>query len=466
MSLSAKPLWPHQAAEIPSLVAGHRLLAWEPGTGKTRAVMEAFAKLPKPRRMLVIVPANIRTQWVEVSRAYGFTVQEIESTKGVVDADSEIVVVSYHGIIRKPVWQSAMKVRWDVLTLDEAHYCKTPSTKWTKGIFGARKNTPACLMRRASRVWMLTGTPLLKDPSDLWVIVSRVFPDVLTKTQPEITKRAEWIARWCSGYDTPYGFKVTGARDPDQLHALLKPYMSRVKKRDVMSWLKEPIFEPFYLPPRKIVIDTEGSEALQEFLAAMDDADTDDADIALLAEQMEPQVATLRRAIGLSKADEIATLIADELASTDEKALVFFLHTDVGRAIHTALSAAGLRPVMYDGKTSRASRERNLKAFQDDPDVRAFVGQITASGTGTDGLQIASRVFIAEEPWTPGALDQVVSRADRGGQEGQVFVTSFRIKGSYDERVAKALATRARMVGQVIDGDNDNFPLKQKDQAA
>lgn len=455
MTLTAKPLWPHQAAELPRLDAGHRLLAWEPGTGKTRAVLDAFAKLPKPRRMLVIVPANIRTQWAEIAREYGFTVQEIRATWTTVDAVSEIVVVSYHGIIRKNVWQSAMRQRWDVLTLDEAHYCKTPSTKWTKAIFGARKNTPACLMRRAKRLWLLTGTPLLKDPSDLWVIVSRVFPDVLTFSQPEISNRQDWIARWCTGYDTPYGFKITGARNPELLHALLKPYMSRVKKRDVMPWLKEPIFDRFHLPPRRIEITADVSEALRDFLLTIENGD--DEEVALLAEQMEPQVATLRRAIGLSKAGEIAEQIADELANTpDQKALVFFLHTDVGRAILDKLANVGLRPVMFDGKTSRTARERNLKAFVSDPDVRVFVGQIGASGTGTDGLQVASRVFIAEEPWTPGALNQVVSRADRGGQVNQVFVTSFVVSGSYDERVSKALANRARMVGQVIDGDNDN----------
>lgn len=460
MSLSAQPLWPHQVEEIPHLVAGHRLLAWEPGTGKTRAVLEAFASLPSPRRMLVVVPANIRTQWVEVARSYGFTVQELADTRTAADADSEIVVVSYHAIIRKPVWQSAMRPKWDVLALDEAHYCKTPSTKWTKAIFGARKDTKACLMRQAKRMWMLTGTPMDKDPSDLWVIVSRVFPLVLTAGGFEITKRSEWVTRWCRGYDTPYGFKVTGARDPGQLHMLLKPHMSRVKKRDVMPWLKEPIFEPFYLPPRKI--EVEGSKELEALLAAI--GDDNDAVIEALA--ADPQVATLRRAIGLSKAAEIAEAIAEELTATGEKALVFFLHTDVGRGVHMKLSEAGLNPVMYDGKMSREVKERNKERFIKDPAVRVFVGQITASGTGTDGLQIAQRVFIAEEPWTPGALDQVVSRADRGGQEGQVYVTSFRIKGSYDERVAKALALRARMVGQVIDGANDNFPLKQKGKAA
>jgi len=65
---------------------------------------------------------------------------------------------------------------------------------------------------------------------------------------------------------------------------------------------------------------------------------------------------------------------------------------------------------------------------------------------------VASRVFIAEEPWTPGLLDQIVSRADRAGQQAQVYVTSFLIKGSYDEEVSRVLKRRVKIVSRVIDG--------------
>lgn len=443
-------LWPHQVAEIPLLLSGSRLLAWEPGTGKTRAILEAFARVKAAQpaaRMLTIVPANLRTQWAEVAREMGFTAQIIDKQSGRPDATSDLVIVSYHGIVNKALWQALMKPKWAVLTLDEAHYCKTPSTTWTKAVFGARKNSPACLMRRADKLWMMTGTPMMLDPSDLWVFVSRVFTDILDKT--EIQNRQQWVLRWCQGYDTPYGFKITGARDPDELHKLLSPYMSRVRKREVMPQLKEPLLDKFRLPPRKIEVSAIDNEELKRLIELLEG---DDDGLSLDMLDSDPQINVLRRQLGLAKADEVADIIAEEAAQTGDKQLVFYQHTDVGMAIFRRLKEVGLKPVLYNGQTTSKQKLLNREAFINDPAVRVFIGQIDASGTGLDGLQIASRVHVVEEPWTPGKLDQIVSRADRGGQQNQVHATTYVIAGSHDDRVSKALEKRARMIAAVIDG--------------
>lgn len=446
-------LWPHQIAEIPLLLKRNRLLAWEPGTGKTRAILEAFRlKMDDDpaARMLVIVPANIRTQWMEVSHAAGFSVQELTTKTRSFSLSTDITIVSYHALLNVSVWKRLMSVpRWDVLTLDEAHYTKTPSTKWTKAIFGARKNSPACLMRRAGLLWMMTGTPIMLDPSDLWVMVSRVFTDILDATG--IQNRQQWVQRWCTGYDTPYGFKITGARDPDQLHALLAPHMSRVKKREVLPQLKEPLVDKFRLPPRPLKISSIDNEELRRLIELLE-GDDDGLSLDLL--DSDPQVNVLRREIGLAKADEVADIIVEETAQTAEKQIVFYQHTDVGMAILRRLKEAGLKPVLYNGQTTAKQKLLNKESFLRDPACQVFIGQIDASGTGLDGLQAVSRrVHIVEEPWTPGKLDQIVSRADRGGQTRQVHATIYVIAGSHDERVSKALERRARVIAAVVDGN-------------
>src|SRR5690606_28763891 len=144
-------------------------------------------------------------------RDYGFSVQEITKSTQPVGRDSELVVVSYEMVIRPVVWKSAMRYDWDALTLDEVHLVKTPSAKRTRAVFGAKGDTPGARSSRADRVACLTGTPMTKDPSVLWVIVSRLFPSILEAEH--IRNRRDWVDRWCEGYETPYGFRVTGARD-------------------------------------------------------------------------------------------------------------------------------------------------------------------------------------------------------------------------------------------------------------
>lgn len=433
-------LWPHQSEEIPRLVSGHRVLAWEPGTGKTRVTLEAFKKIGG--RMLVIVPANVRYQWDFHARELAFRTQLIEKTTTAIDPTAEIVIVSYHGVIAATVWKSAMRQTWNVLTLDEAHYCKTPSTKWTKAIFGARKDSPASLFNKSKRCWMLTGTPILNDPSDLWVIVSRVFPHLLEKF--EIKNRQQWVQEWCSGYDTPYGFKVTGARKPQLLNSLLAPHMSRVKKSTVLKELKEPLIDSFRLPPRPIKIDASLDPVLQKLMAILDMDDFGEL------EDFDPQVSTLRRLIGMEKAGEVAEFVREELTAHD-KIIVFYIHTACGERIYNDLHDHGA--VIYNGKMSASAKQHAKEAFINDPDCHVIVIQIQAGGTGTDGLQIAQRVILAEDPWTPGVKEQAIARAHRGGQTGQVHATSIVIAGSFDERVTKTLERKARIVSAIIDGE-------------
>ena len=439
--------WPHQIEAAPRLVAGHYLLAWEPGTGKTIASLLALRQIKMqtagPVRMLTVVPANVRYQWFFVAQEYGFRTQLIENTTTKVDPSAEVVIVSYHGVVSKTVWTSAMKLSWDVLTLDEAQYCKTPSTKWTKAIFGAKKNSPASLFRKAARCWLLTGTPIMNDPSELWVFASRVFPALLE--EGSIENRKQWTYRWCKGYETPYGFKVTGARDAAKLNQMLQPYMSRVKKSVVLSGLAEPLIDMFRLPPRRIRMPMELDPVLQRVMAMLEQEDAD-----LDALEADPQVATLRRIIGLEKAKEVADFCKEELISHD-KLIVFYLHTDCGVRICEELMGYGA--VLYNGKMTPATKQKHKERFINDPGCHVIVIQIQAGGTGTDGLQIAQRVIIAEQPYTPGLQDQIISRAHRGGQQGQVHATTVVIAGSFDDKVVKMVERKARMINQVIDGE-------------
>lgn len=438
MEKATAALWPHQRDALPRLLQGHQLLAWEPGTGKTVGALTALRQLQG--RALIVVPAAVRYQWLDAATELAFKTQLVESRRTAIDPKAEVAIVSYHMVTAPDVWKSAMSQEWAALILDEAHYCKTPSTKWTKAIFGARKNSPAALYRRARHVWALTGTPIMTDPSDLWVLVSRLFPDAAENTH------AEWIARWCTGYNTPYGFRVTGARNPAHLARLLTPFMTRVRKADVFKDRREPLHDRFRLPPRKV---TANSPVMDQLLAMMED---DAARAFAGMSGGDPEIARLRRELGLSKAAEVADYVVNELAP-GEKCLLFYQHTDVGLELAKRLLQAGLEPVLYRGGMSTTLREHDKRRFIHDPDCRVFIGQIQASGTGLDGLQVARRVIIAEEPWTPGALDQLISRADRAGQKHQVHVTSVVIAKSYDDKVSRALERRKKIIKQVIDGE-------------
>ena len=74
---------------------------------------------------------------------------------------------------------------------------------------------------------------------------------------------------------------------------------------------------------------------------------------------------------------------------------------------------------------SDASKDDAIKAFEKFPEVRVFLGQRQAAGTGINGLQrVCSTAVVAEPSWTPGETDQLIGRLDRIGQADDL-VTAY-----------------------------------------
>ena len=77
--------------------------------------------------------------------------------------------------------------------------------------------------------------------------------------------------------------------------------------------------------------------------------------------------------------------------------------------------------VKIDGSVSASDREIAVNEFQNNENVKLFVGNIQAAGTGLT-LTAASSVAFIELPWTPGELVQAEDRCHRIGQKNAVNI--------------------------------------------
>jgi SNF2 family DNA or RNA helicase len=438
-------LWKHQEEVLPALKSGHFLLAWEPGCGKTRPLLEAG----KLYRQLYICPSAIRFQVAEEAVRYGAReagdVQIIRSGKDKVREDAGLVVVSYDLAATPEVWKQLFKQSWGSLVLDEGHMLKTPSAKRTRAIYGFKADSAGALFRRAEKVWVATGTPVLNDPSEIWTHVSRLFPEA----KGDCRTLAHWIEKYCQYTDTPYGPKIFGVKNPTELRQKLSKTMSRLRKTDVLKELPPLLVDTFTVEPREIDLEGVPVEALEELERLLRD---DRSDIRSI-ETLSVPLATLRRRIGLAKAKAVAEAVQGHLWSGgDGKVLVFYQHTDVGQEIFDALRFNG--PVLYQGGMTPTQREAAIKSFSKDPKCKVFIGQIQAAGTGLN-LQMADRVFIAEPSWTPALNEQAIARAYRGGQPNMVHASLCVLKKSVDEDVTRVLVRKAKLVSEIVDGAKD-----------
>lgn len=444
-------LWKHQAEAIDPLLAGHYMLAFDPGLGKTLTAMTAMKKLGIGHKFLVVVPSYLVTQWAKLLTADGHRVYRIRAGKEhAFDIDScDVVITSYNLIRTKLVWMACMKHRWSAVILDESHHTKNTRAKTTRAVFGTTKKSKA-LYKQTNRVWLLTGTPVDKDPTDLWVMLSRLFPDVLT--EKEIFSKADFLNYFCVTIDTPYGPKVVGTRREDELAAMLSGKAARVHDNGRIR--PHLLIDTLLVDAKKVDLSQltdEARDLLEETQAALEQ---DPPDLSVLTKS-EIYLSTLRRLIGEAKAEAIARMIIDELAAGVGKIVVFYTHVTVGELLEKNLMGKcnGGHAVRVGGGIPAAVREERKHAFQHDADCKVFIGQMTATGEGIDGLQVANRVLVTEPAWTPRPNMQAIRRVARGGSEHTTVYASYVVmENSIDEVVQKVVSGREKMIEKVFGG--------------
>jgi hypothetical protein len=106
------------------------LLADEPGCGKTIQVCGLLNLRPDIARVLIICPASVKFVWARELKRWLIRERVVSVVGKTFDASSEITVINYDLLRKYGVLLREMS--FDLVVLDEAHFCKTPSAQRTK----------------------------------------------------------------------------------------------------------------------------------------------------------------------------------------------------------------------------------------------------------------------------------------------------------------------------------------------
>lgn len=386
------------------------LIADEMGAGKT---ITALAAAALDDRIAVICPAVVKTHWKHQSQIALATdhIVVVNGTKPVdIPADTRVVIVNYDifpsHALNLTLWRPTTVI------LDEAHMVKNPKTKRTKAIKTFIDDTEP-------RVIALSGTPLMNRPVELIPILQMTgaFEDIGGSWM-------NYVKTFCRAKKTKWGWDVNGASNLDLLaQRLSDTIMIRRTKADVLPELPPKIRRVVELDLQESLkayrqAENEAAEAFQARVSELMAQQEMTAAKAIKAASQEPegaaQIAELRREVGMAKLDVSAGFIIEHLESTGRKAVVFVHHKDVRAGMKARLTEAGYTVVEIGGDSSPAERDDAVEAFQNDPDVKVFLGS-TAASVGIT-LTAASDVFIVEQQWTPAILDQSEDRVARIGQ--------------------------------------------------
>lgn len=381
-------------------------LALEQGLGKT---VVASCDLVAPA--IVVCPASMKWTWHKELTLWrpDLKVQVIRKAKDQIQP-ADVHIINYDIIDRVELPGHY------TLIADESHYAKNHKAKRTKHLI--------TLIRAAKQVRLLSGTPIVNRPIELWPLLYAA----------KATKLGyfEFGMRYCAGWKTPWDtYDFSGASRMDELYDLLNPVMLRLTKAQVLPELPEKTF-------RVVELDLPVDKREKAF--NIEDITRNPEPIAFEA---MPDILHMNAKRKLPMAIQH---IKDALEST-EKVVVFAHHTDIVGELLSGL--ADHNPVRVVGADSPEARQAAVDRFQTDPACRVFVGNIKAAGVGLT-LTAASRVIFVECSWSPADVMQCADRCHRIGQKNPVLVEILTIHQSIDAAILHAVLGKLEIINLII----------------
>ena len=329
-----------------------------------------------------------------------------------------------------------------VVAIDEIHKCKNPSSQQGKGILKIKSEC---------RIAM-TGTPLMNQPLDLYVI--------LRWLGYEKHSFYQFRNHYCvmGGYG---GYQIVEYKNLDGLREQLNEIMLRRRKEEVLDL------------PAKLYID-EYVEMTPKQKQIYDEVT---ADIKMNIDQIKMQnnplaeLIRMRQATGYTgilssvvaesaKLDRMEELV-DEAVENGKKVVIFSNWTQITTVIRARL-AKKYKGVVITGETKDAERQVNINHFQNNPECNYIVGTIGAMGTGLTLTAGTIEIFM-DEPWNRANKEQAEDRCHRVGTTENVTIYTIMCKNTIDERIHELVYKKGAMADMLVDGKLANNPKEVLD---
>ena len=441
-------LLPYQLDGIAFAVgAGRAILADDMGLGKTIqgiGVAELLSRLADIRRVLIVSPASLKTQWRDEIRRFSNRSTQIVLGSGSerieqYQSDTFFTICNYEQVLRDLT--AIEDVPWDLIILDEGQRIKNWESKTSNTI--RQLESPFRLV--------LSGTPLENRLGDLFTVTRFVDEDRLGPAYEFFHKHHVVDERG----------KTLGYHKLDELRDSLRPLLLRRTRSEVARQLPERTDEVIRIEPtaeQKEINDSHLAIVAQivnkKFMTEMDLLRMQKSllmarmscDSTFLIDQEENEYS--------SKLERLTELLEGLIEDPTRKIVLFSEWRRMLDRIELRMDAMGCEYVRLDGQIPQKKRGDLVNRFQNDPDCRVIC--MTNAGSTGLNLQAANTVINVDLPWNPAVLEQRIARAYRMGQKNPVQVYKLVTVGdTIEERLLETLASKQELADASIDMESD-----------
>ncbi len=421
------------------------------GTGKTLtsiAIAGALLRQGRIRRLLIVAPLSILGVWEDefakfAAFDYALTVlrgsaaQKAEAIQSA-DGDALKVLVVYF----ESAWRlEAVLARWkpDLIIADEGHKLKTHNIAASKALHR--------LGAKAKYRLLLTGTVITNKPLD--VFSQYKFADPRVYGTSFYLFRNRYFDMTGYGNHTPVMKKSMEAEFTKRLHSIAfratkAECLDLPDTTDIIQRVElEPAARRAY---RQLVKDSYAELTRGEVTAT---------NVLTRLLRLSQLTGGFLFGDGSARPEQVSSAKLDALsdildsADTDGQKLVIIARfVPELRAIGKLLTKRGIRYAQISGEVK--DRDAQVAAFQRDPDVTVFLGQIATAGLGIT-LTAASTLVFYSLDYSMSNYEQTRARIHRVGQHRPCTYIHLVAQSTVDERVLRALRDKADLARALVD---------------
>jgi len=424
------------------------LIADPCGSGKTIEAI-GYINATFSQSILVVCPAIVKLVWEEELKKWltrKLTIGVLNGRTSEIP-DTDIVIMNYELLASYP--QLAER-KWDLIIGDEIQWCRNPQSGRTQHF----------KYLDAKEYILITYTPIVNRPIELFVPCQILDPDGLGKSMSEFGKR------YCKPTKVRGGWEYKGADNLDELQQKLRSrFMVRRAKSEILSELPPKFHQIVTVSAGRkgkslVTQELDAYNARELARTRLKDIREDVSGLNETAhlEAMEAlrgdlrvamsALAAARQEIALAKLPHIVELSRDAEAN-GQPHVIFCHHLELIKQLTETFEDSGV----ISGKTPQKKRKKIIDDFQRGVTNRLILS-IQAAGIGITATR-AQRVIMGELPWTPAEVTQCIERVHRIGTKTSILIQYPVLENSLDGRMARTLVKKQRIYDAALGGEHE-----------
>ncbi|MHC6180164.1 DEAD/DEAH box helicase [Clostridium sp. JNZ X4-2] len=417
------------------------ILGDEMGLGKTFQAI-AFLLSNPGSKSLIVVPTSLVYNWIhefekfapdmKVAAVNGPRKEREELLKNI---NKYQAVITTYNLLKRDL-EIYNNIEFDYCMLDEAQYIKNPHCQ----------NAESVKSIKARRRFALTGTPIENSVMELWSIFDFIMPGYLYDEK-------RFSVRYYKKFK----------EDPvviEDLNRLVKPFILRRKKKDVIKELPDKIEKTIMVhlkDKQEKVYGTYAKHALDLIENKVKEDEFKNSKIEILAYItklrqlcLDPSVVMGDYSGSSAKIEALVELLTQSIGE-GHRVLVFSQFTSVLKNIAGRISKEGIEYSYLDGSVSSKNRMKLVEEFNSGINS-VFLISLKAGGTGLN-LTSADIVIHFDPWWNPAVEEQATDRVHRIGQKHVVEVIKLVAKGTIEEKIIQLQEEKKRLIDSLLGGE-------------